>query len=254
MASINKVKRAWAEGRPAFGLWSAIPDPFAVEQLAGADLDYVLVDQQHGVIDYASMVSMVRTVQHLGAAPIVRVPQNEPWLLMRALDAGALGVMAPLVNNAAEAQRAVAACRFPPDGTRSYGPVRASGVIGSKEPGALGDEVLCIVQVETREGLENVEEIAATPGLDAIFIGPSDLALSLGLPLDPDAAEHAEAIERIRAACQKNGIAAGLFGTSGEAARGYVEGGYSMVNVGVDYLMLGAAIRRETRAARGQRS
>ena len=252
MASVNRIKEAWASSRPAFGLWSAISDPFGIEIVAGLNLDYVCVDQQHGVVDYASMVSMLRAIESAGAASLVRVSQNEPWLLMRALDAGALGVIVPMVNSAAEAARAVAACRFPPAGTRSYGPIRASNVIGSKHPEALADEVLCIVQIETREGVENVEEIAATPGLDGIYIGPADLALAMGLPLDLSngKAEHAEAIERVREACQKNDVAVGLHGTSGQSAREYAEQGYSMVNVGVDYLLLAEAVRREVETAR----
>jgi 4-hydroxy-2-oxoheptanedioate aldolase len=214
------------------------------------------VDQQHGVVDYASMVSMLRTINAAGAAPLVRVAQNEPWMLMRALDAGALGVIVPMVNSAAEAARAVAACRFPPGGTRSYGPIRASSVIGSKDPEALADEVLCIVQIETREGVENVEEIAATPGLDGIYIGPADLAISLGLPLDVggEKDEHVEAIRRVREACRSNNVAVGLHGASGESAREYAEQGYSMVNVGVDYLLLTAAVRQEVQKARGGRA
>ena len=255
MASVNRMKRTWAEGRPAFGLWSAIPDSFTIEQIAGADLDYVLVDQQHGVIDYASMVSMVRTAQHFGATPVVRVPQNEPWMIMRALDAGALGVVVPLVNDAAEAARAVAACRFPPQGSRSYGPNRASGVIGSKAPADLADEVLCMVQIETQEGLKNAEEIAATPGLDGVYIGPADLALSLGLELGSagEEREHVEALGRIREACRENGIAVGTHVTSGRSAREHAEQGYTMLNVGVDYLLLANAIHREVGEARGRK-
>lgn len=255
MASVNRIKEAWASGRPAFGFWAAIPDSFAIELVAGLDLDYVCVDGQHGIVDYASMVSMLRTIKFAGAAPIVRVAQNEPWLLMGALDAGALGVIVPMVNSAAEAARAVAACRFPPTGLRSYGPIRASSVVGSKDPDALANEILCIVQIETREGLENVEEIAATPGLDGIYIGPADLALALGLPLDGgEKAEHVEAIGRVREACRRNNVAVGLHGTSGESAREYAEQGYSMVNVGVDYLLLSDAVRREVQEARGGRT
>jgi 4-hydroxy-2-oxoheptanedioate aldolase len=256
MASINRVKQAWSSARPAFGFWSTIPDAFAVELIAGLDLDYICVDQQHGVIGYASMVSMVRTIESAGATPIVRVPNNEPWMLMRILDAGALGVIVPMVNDAAEAARAVSACRFPPEGARSYGPIRASSVVGSKDPEALANEVLCMVQIETLEGLRNVEEIAATPGLDGIYIGPADLALGLGLPLDLGSgkAEHAEAIERVREACQKNGIAAGLHGTSGESAREYAEQGFSIVNVAVDYLLLPAAVRQEVDKARNRQA
>ena len=256
MASVNRIKEAWASDRPAFGLWSAIPDSFGIEQVAGLDLDYVCVDVQHGVVGYACMVSMLRTINAAGAAPLVRVAQNEPWMLMQALDAGALGVIVPMVNDAAEAARAVSACRFPPAGTRSYGPIRAASVVGSKDPDALASEVLCIVQIETREGLENVEEIAATPGLDGIYIGPADLALALGLPLDSggEEAEHVEAVRRVREAGRRNNVAVGLHGTSGESAREHAEQGYSLVNVGVDYLLLSAAVRQEVQKARNGRS
>src|SRR3712207_9007899 len=123
--------------------------------------------------------------------------------------AGAPGPLAPLKSSSESRKRAVAACRTPRRGIRSYGPVRAARVIGSRDPEDLAGEVLCIVMVETREGLERVEEIAATPGLDGIYIGPADLALSLGLPptLDIQEDEHAQAVERIRVACHRNGIA-----------------------------------------------
>ena len=254
MASANRVKRAWARNRPAFGLWSSMPNSFGIELVADPDLDYICVDQQHGVVDYASMVSMIRAIALTGAAPLVRVLQNEQWMLMRALDAGALGVIVPMVNNAAEAAHAVAACRFPPDGVRSYGPIRASGAVGSSDPSSLANEVLCIAQIETLEGLEKVEEIASTPGLDGIYIGPADLALALGIPLDGSNGEprHVEAVERIRGACQNNGIAAGMHSLSGESASGYVEQGFSMVNVGVDYQLLTAAVRQEVRKAQSR--
>ncbi len=254
--SINRIKQAWSSSRPAFGLWSAIPDAFGMEMAAGLDLDYVCVDQQHGLVDSASLVPMLRAIESAGAAPVVRVPQNEPWMLMRVLDGGALGVIVPMVNDAVGAARAVAACRYPPEGARSYGPIRASGVVGSRAPADLGKEVLCIVQIETREGLDNAEEIAATPGLDGVYIGPADLALSLGLDLDSagEEREHVEAVERIREACRKNGIAVGVHGTSGESAKEYAAQGYSMVNVGVDYLLLTDAVRREVNAARSQQT
>src|ERR671921_2446789 len=177
----NPLREVWAEGRTAFGLWAAIPSSFSAELVAGAGADYVCVDQQHGVVNYASMVPMLQAIGAAGAAPITRVLSNDPFLIMKALDAGAWGVIVPLVNNAEEAARAAAACRYPPGGMRSYGPVRAAGVIGSRDPEKLGGEVLCLVMVETRGALERVEEITGTPGVDGAYIGPSDLALSLGL-------------------------------------------------------------------------
>lgn len=238
-------------------MWCGIPGAFGVELIAGLDLDYVCVDQQHGVIGYDSMVEMIRAVEATGAAPFVRVPQNEPWMVMRALDAGALGVIVPMVNNADDARRAVSACRFPPDGTRSYGPIRAANVVGSGDPKNLADEALCIAQIETREGLDNAGEICAAPGLDGVYIGPADLALSLGIELGgaDEAPRHIEAVELIRKACEENGIASGIHTTSGEAARECAERGFTMINAGVDYIMLPAAALREMDEARsGERA
>jgi 4-hydroxy-2-oxoheptanedioate aldolase len=136
---------------------------------------------------------------------------------------------------------------------RSYGPVRAARVIGTRDPEELGGEVLCLVMVETREALERVEEIASTPGVDGIYIGPSDLALSLGLPPTLDVTEdaHVEAVNRIREACRRNGIAAGIHAASGEWARKHTEAGFDIVTVATDAALLRAAALRELDVARG---
>ncbi len=255
MTNTNPLRAAWAGGRTAFGLWMTVPGSVGAEILAGAGADYVCADQQHGVIDYDSMVPMFQAIRAEGAAPITRVLSNDPFLIMKALDAGALGAIVPLISSAEDADRAVAACRYPPRGIRSYGPVRASRVIGSRDPEDLAGEVLCIVMVETREGLERVEEIAATPGLDGIYVGPADLALSLGLPptLDIQEDEHAQAVERIRVACHRNGIAAGIHTASGEWARKHAEAGFDMVTVAADAALLSSAARGEVSVARGER-
>jgi 4-hydroxy-2-oxoheptanedioate aldolase len=255
VTNTNPLRAAWTGGRTAFGLWMTVPGSVGAEILAGAGADYVCADQQHGVIDYDSMVPMFQAIRAEGAAPITRVLSNDPFLIMKALDAGALGVIVPLISSAEDADRAVAACRYPPRGIRSYGPVRAARVIGSRDPEDLAGEVLCIVMVETREGLERVEEIAATPGLDGIYIGPSDLALSLGLPptLDIQEDEHAQAVERIRVACHRNGIAAGIHTASGEGARKHSEAGFDLVTVAADAALLSSAARREVSVARGER-
>lgn len=254
MVNPNPLKEAWAEGRTVFGLWSAIPSSFSVELVAGVGFDYVCVDQQHGVVDYASMVPMLQAIGLAGATPITRVLSSDPYGIMKVLDAGALGVIVPLVNSAAEAERAVAACRYPPHGNRSYGPIRVATVLESRDPETLAGEVLCIVMVETREGLERVEEIAATPGLDGIYIGPSDLALSLGLPptLNVTEPEHAEAVSRIKEACQRHGIVAGIQAASGEWAKKHAEAGFDMVTVATDASLLRDAARREIATARGE--
>jgi 4-hydroxy-2-oxoheptanedioate aldolase len=254
VANPNPLKIAWAEGRTAFGLWMTVPGSVGAEIFASAGVDYVCVDQQHGVIDYDSMVPMFQAIRAEGATPITRVLSNDPFLIMKALDAGAWGVIVPLVNNAEDAARAVSACRYPPRGIRSYGPVRAAGVIGSRDPEELGGEVLCLVMVETREALERVEEITSTPGVDGVYIGPSDLALSLGLPPTLDVTEdaHVEAVGRIKEACHRNGIAAGIHAASGEWARKHAEAGFDIVTVATDAALLRRAALRELAVARAE--
>ena len=248
----NPIREIWAGDRPAFGLWSVMPGTIGAEILAGAGADYVCVDQQHGVIDYGSMAPMFQVIRAGGAAPITRVLSNDPFLIMKALDAGSWGVIVPLVNSAEDAARAVSACRYPPQGIRSFGPVLAADVIGSRDPERLGGEVLCLVMVETREALERVGEIAATPGLDGVYIGPSDLALSLGLPptLEIMEGEHAEAVERIREACHRNGIAAGIHSPSGEWARRHAQAGLDLITVASDAPLLRGAASREMTTTR----
>ena len=248
----NPIREIWAGDRPAFGLWSVMPGTIGAEILAKAGADYVCVDQQHGVIDYGSMAPMFQVIRAGGAAPITRVLSNDPFLIMKALDAGAWAVIVPLVNSAEDAARAVSACRYPPQGIRSFGPVLAADVIGSRDPEKLGGEVVCLVMVETREALERVGEIAATPGLDGVYIGPSDLALSLGLTptLEIMEGEHEAAVRRIREACHEHGIAAGIHAPSGEWARRHAQAGFDLITVASDAPLLRAAAGQEMTTAR----
>ncbi len=254
MANANPLKETWAAGRTAFGLWATVPGPFGAEVLARTGVDYVCVDQQHGLIGYDAAVPMFQAAENAGAAPITRVLSGDPYRIMKALDAGAWGVIVPMIESAEDAARAVAACRYPPRGMRSFGPVRASAVIGSADPEDLDREALCLVMVETREGLERVEEISATPGVDGVYIGPADLAVSLGLApsLEIQEGEHAEAIRRIREACREASIAAGIHSPDGEWARKHAADGFDMVTVATDAALLRNAAGREVATARGE--
>lgn len=243
------MKEAWAEGRTAFGVWMVLPGQVGAEVVAAAGPDYVCVDLQHGLISHSQMVPMLAAVAAAGATPLARVAANDLTHIGRALDGGARGVIVPLVESAEDAARAAAACRYPPEGARSYGPIRASVAVGSAEPETLNLDTLCLVMVETRGGLENVEEIAQAPGVDGVYIGPADLALSLGISQGSE--EHGRAIERIRAACEKGGVAAGMHTTSGEGTRGYAEAGFDMVTCGMDSVFLTEAARHQLAAARG---
>ncbi|MBV9605813.1 MAG: hypothetical protein JO027_11920 [Solirubrobacterales bacterium] len=257
--SAGKRLRAKIEaGEAAFGLWAGIPTSLTAELAGATGYDYVCVDLQHGLSDEATMISMFQATQAAGATPLARLAWNEPWLIMRALDLGAAGVILPLIDNAAEARRAVESCRYPPVGRRSYGPIRAELVMGSAAPDTVGGDALCVAMIETREGLENLEEIAATPGLDGLYIGPSDLSIALGLPpgrlvgeMGEDRKPLADAIERIRRACEANGLIAGIHCGSGAAAEQYARQGFRLITVAVDTNLFKATIGRELGAARG---
>jgi 4-hydroxy-2-oxoheptanedioate aldolase len=254
----KRLRAKWEADEPAFGLWAGIPSSITPELAGLAGYDYVCVDLQHGLNTEATLVSMFQAAQAGGAVPLARLAWNEPWLIMRALDLGAAGVILPLIDNAAQAARAVESCRYPPHGKRSYGPVRAELVVGSTTPDELGADALCIAMIETREGLDNLDEIAATPGLDGLYIGPSDLSLALDLPpravaVDPgeDRQALADAIERVREACVANGLIPGMHCAAGQAAAKYADAGFKLITVGVDTSWYKAAIRRELDTARG---
>lgn len=249
---VNNARAKWQRGEALTGFWTAIPAAFSAELLALSGADYVCIDQQHGLIDYNTMLPMLAAIEARGALPITRVPANETWLISKALDAGAMGVVVPMVNTAEDAANAVAACRYPPDGVRSFGPIRAAVAMGSGKPKDL-QRALCVVMVETEEGLANVDAIAATPGVDAIYIGPADLALGLGLEpgLDVPDPKHRAAIETIAAACERAGIVAGIQCDNGAAAAAYIARGFRLVTLAKDSTMLQAAAMSALHVARG---
>jgi 4-hydroxy-2-oxoheptanedioate aldolase len=243
-----RLRAKWQAGEPVFGLWSAIPSAFTAELAVAVGYDYLCVDMQHGLSDEQTMLSMLQATAR--STPLVRVAWNEPGLIMRALDLGAAGVIVPLVASRAEAAHAVEACRYPPEGTRSYGPNRAELVIGSSVPSELAAAALCFVMIETRDGLERVEEIATTPGLDGIYIGPSDLSLALGLTPRIGGPPLEAAITRVRAAAHSHGLIAGMHCANGQAARSRAAEGFQLVTVAVDTSLLKATLARELAEAR----
>jgi 4-hydroxy-2-oxoheptanedioate aldolase len=247
----DRLDQCWKEDRTAFGLWGSIPSPLTAEFAAAGGYDYVCVDLQHGGADEERMVAMFSAIEARGAVPLARVAYNEPWMVNRVLDLGAAGVIVPLVGSAAEAKRAVSGCRYPPHGVRSYGPLRAALTVGSADPERIAAGALCFVMVETREGLEHVEEIAATAGLDGIYIGPSDLSLGLGREPGHGGDVLERAITRVREACAASGIVAGMHCNGGGAeARERAAAGFRMVTVGVDASLFRARIGEELAAAR----
>lgn len=249
--STNPLISAWRAGRKTYGVWCTMPGSVPAELIARQGADYVCVDYQHGLVDHSTAIPMMQAIDAGGSVPIARVSWNEPDRIMRVADAGARGVVVPMVNTAAEALRAARALRFPPHGDRSYGPVRAREVLGTADLDILADQA-CLIMIETADAIRNVREIAATPGVHGLYVGPSDLALSMGLlpghaPPDP---EFVRVIDGILAACKDSGIAAGIHCASGEIAAVYAEQGFDMLTVASDGSLLTAGVRANLMAAK----
>ncbi len=241
----NKLKQLWQSGRAAVNGWLAIPSGFSAEVMAQAGWDSVTVDQQHGVQDYQSMVQCFQAMQSHPVLPMTRVPWNEPGIIGKALDGGAYGIICPMVNTKAEAEALVSYVSYPPAGKRSNGPIRAGiyGVSTSYQETA-NDEVLCIPMIETGEALDNLEAILDVPGIDAIYVGPSDLGFSMGMKpiLDREEPNILAIYERLVRETGKRGITAGIHCGSAAYAVRAIGMGFKLVTIGNDSgLMLGAA-------------
>ncbi|MDI9950903.1 aldolase/citrate lyase family protein [Rhodococcus sp. IEGM 1305] len=237
------------------GYWSVIDSPVSTEWLAHVGWDYIALDLQHGLIGYSGMVAGLTAIDASGSTVgMIRVESNDPTPIGRALDAGAAGVIVPLVNTAEEAARAVAAATYPPAGVRSYGPMRSQLRIGPTPADANRDTVV-VVMIETPQGLANVEEICAVLGLDGVYVGPSDLRLAVGgaHPNDPTVDDEFEAaVARVREAAAAAGIAAGIHTPDGAVAARRLAEGYTFATVASDLTHLKAASAAHLKAATGE--
>jgi 4-hydroxy-2-oxoheptanedioate aldolase len=237
------------------GYWVMLDSPMSTERIARLGYDYVALDAQHGLMGYSGWLNGLMAVDASGSAVgLVRVPANDSTYIGQALDAGAAGVIVPMINNAEQAAEAVRAVRYPPQGQRSYGPMRSALRVGPR-PSESDASVLCLVMIETPDGLANVEQICAVPGVDGVYIGPTDLCLSVGgrFPDDPDVAPKLDAaIARVRAVAQKAGVVAGIYSASGEVARGRIAQGFTFITVASDLTHLEMAAASHLSIARGR--
>ncbi len=241
----NKIKQLWQSGGAAVNGWLAIPNGFAAETMAQAGWDSVTVDLQHGVQDYMSMVTCFQAMQAHPVLPMVRVPWNEPGIVGKVLDAGAYGVICPMVNTVEQAQNFVSYCRYPPAGARSNGPIRA-GIYGVSTgyQKTANEEILCIPMIETQQAIDNLEAILDVPGVDAVYIGPSDLGFSMGLIpiLDRDEPQILDAYEKIIRETSKRGIYACIHCGTPAYAKRAIGMGFKLVTISNDSgILLGAA-------------
>jgi 4-hydroxy-2-oxoheptanedioate aldolase len=232
---MTNLAQAWSAGATTCGAWTMLNTPVLAERLALVGYDYVTLDQQHGIVDDANLLACLMAVAAGGSAPLVRVAANEPSLISKALDCGAAGVIVPLVNDRRDAERVVQSCKYPPDGDRSIGPIRR-----------IDSQPLCVVMAESESAVKNIDEICTVRGVDAVYVGPADLAASLGcaptLGVAPGA--HAEAVATILASCSRQGVVTGIHCGTTEQAIDCAGMGFQMITVSTDMQLLAEAATR----------
>jgi 4-hydroxy-2-oxoheptanedioate aldolase len=237
---VNAIRRAIANGQPSFGVSQLWPGALVSETIGSVGFEWAFLDSQHGGLTNANLLESVQGLALGGTESVVRVGSGDDRLIGRALDCGAIGVVVPMVSTAEQARAAAAAVRYPPLGVRSFGPLRAMKPLDEANADAL-----CLVMIETAEGLENLEAIISTPGVDGIYVGPIDLAISLGAPLDftAMAPEVLEAIDAIVAGCERHGRIPGAFALGPENAEELLRRGVRLLTLGSDaiYFRRGAA-------------
>ena len=246
-----------AAGETVYTGWCALPAPIIVETLAREGFVAVTIDQQHGLWDTAATVAGIAAIRQGGAAPIVRIPLGAFATASRALDFGAEGIIAPLINTPTDARAFVSAAKYPPLGDRSWGPTRAMTLAGVADAKTYLREananIVTLAMIETRQALDNLDAIAAVPGIDVLFVGPSDLSITLsnGSVLDPHSAEVETALDRIIAAAKKAGKIAGLYCVNAERAVACAKRGIRFLAVGSDLGMLRAGAAAQLKVLRG---
>ena len=240
----NRLKEIFKKGECAVNGWLQIPNSFTAELMANQNWDSLTLDMQHGIIDYPNAIGMLQAISTKNVVPMARVNWNEPGQIMKILDAGAYGIICPMVSNKSEAEKFVQACLYPPKGYRSYGPIRGLVYGGADYADEANEEILKFAMIETKESLDNLDEIMETPGLDGIYIGPADLSLAIGEKPSFDKPEGDpvyEVIMKILEHAKKNKIIAGIQNGQPEYAEKMIKKGFQLVTIGSDQRYMSAA-------------
>jgi 4-hydroxy-2-oxoheptanedioate aldolase len=239
----NKLRTLWKDNASGVNAWLGIPSTVTAEIVSRQGFDAITVDLQHGINDYSSAVAMLQAMSAGDATLMARVPWLEPGIIMKLLDAGALGIICPMINTPADAEQFVRYCRYAPDGERSFGPVRAGLLHGPTYVKQANESIISLAMIETAQALAEVAKITRTPGLTGVYIGPSDLGLSLGYEAKLDQTEPVvvDAIKRILEAARDAGIKAGIHCLAPAYARDMLELGFDLVTLGTDIRLFTAA-------------
>jgi len=254
----NNVKTVWSRGGAVLNGWLGIPNSFSAEVMATLGWDSLVIDLQHGLIDYQAAVLMMQAISTTSVTPLVRVPWNDPAIVMKCLDAGAYGVICPMINNRQEAERFVGACRYPAKGYRSSGPIRGIIYGGDDYQSKADETIVTFAMIETADGVKNLDEICTTPTLDAVYIGPNDLSLTHGGKggLDQTDPKIVAIIDKILAAAKRNRIKAGIHTGSVAYAKAMIAKGFDLVTVLSDNRIIaqfGKQVVDQMRGAAGEK-
>ena len=237
----NKLKQIFKEDKAVINGWLQIPSSFSAEVMSHMGWDSVTIDMQHGVIDYPNALQMLQAISSTDAVPMARVNWNEPGQIMKILDAGAYGVICPMVSNREQAEKFVQACLYPPKGYRSYGPIRGLIYGGSDYAEHANDEILKIAMIETKEALQELDKIMSTKGIDGVYIGPADLSLAIGEKPGFDKPEGHPTYEQmlnILSHAKKHNLIAGIHNATPEYAKKMIDLGFQIVTVGSDKIFM----------------
>ena len=234
---INRVQELWKNRQVALGGWLSIPSGFSAEIMAHQGWDVLTIDMQHGLVNASEMVSMLTAISTTDVTPFVRVPWLEPGIIMKVLDSGSYGVICPMINTPEDAERFVSYCRYAPQGTRSFGPSRAVLYAGEDYSQQANQTVLTLAMIETQKALDNLDQIVSVERLDAVFVGPSDLGMSLGyVPGNHEEPVLLEAIETILKTAKSHGKKTGIYTLTPEYAK-------RMIKLGFDYVVISSDAR-----------
>jgi len=258
MQSANRLQKALRTGSGlTFGAWQMLPGSNQAKTIAKCGFDWVLVDTEHGNIDDSAMHDAVAAIAACGVSPVVRIAANEAWMVKRALDSGAHGIIVPLLQTAEDAKKLVQSAKFPPSGNRGFGSPFSMDKFGSISQTQYleqaNDSIVTIVQIETKEALQNVDAIAKVPGVDCLFVGPFDLGNNIGHPIlnGTMSEELKESIAKIQKSAKENEKSSGIYSVSGDQAREFADQGFNMVSAMTDMVALPQAMTAALTSAKG---
>ena len=233
----NSILDIWREGKAVINGWLQIPNSFTAESMAKMGWDSLTIDLQHGLNDYSTSVSMLQAIANSTTIPLARVPWNEPGIIMKMLDAGTCGIIAPMINNKKECEKFVSYCRYPPLGQRSFGPTRAQIVYGLDYHKNANSQIITLAMIETKEAMNNLDEILSVDNLNGVYIGPADMSLTHGLKPQFDVKEDPvfSNIKLIANKAKEHGKIAGIHNGTTQYAKEMIAIGYQFVTISSDY-------------------